>query len=69
VAAAAGVTLADAGSETVIRYTTGITLTGKLGGVGQPVFRATSARLAREFGENLKGALETQPTHSAPIHS
>lgn len=66
VAAAAGVTLADAGQETIVRYTTDITLTGRLGGIGQPVFRATSAQLAREFGENLKRALEAQPS---PLHS
>jgi uncharacterized protein len=59
VAAAASVHLADHGERsTMIRYVTDIGLTGKLGGLGQPVFRATSARLAREFGENLKQALE-----------
>ena len=63
VVATAAVALAeeDAG-RTRIRYTTDISLTGKLGGLGQPVFRATSAQLAREFGENLKQALEPQPT-------
>ncbi|MBM3821020.1 MAG: hypothetical protein FJW14_18670 [Acidimicrobiia bacterium] len=66
VVATAGVTLADAGHETLIHYTTDITLTGTLGGIGQPVFRATSAQLARQFGENLKGALDAQRT---PLHS
>lgn len=69
VVATAGVMLADAGPDTLIRYTTDITLTGKLGGIGQPVFRATSAQLAREFGENLKGALEAQPAQRTPIPS
>lgn len=63
VSAAASVRLADEGAQrTTIRYTTDIALTGKLGGLGQPVFRSTSAQLAREFGANLKKALETQPT-------
>lgn len=67
VVARAGVALTDAGAQqTIVRYTTDITLTGRLGGIGQPVFRATSARLAREFGDNLKQALEAQP---APIPS
>jgi carbon monoxide dehydrogenase subunit G len=59
VAAAARVQLVDEGTgRTTIRYATEIGLTGKLGGLGEPVFRATSTRLAREFGENLKRALE-----------
>jgi hypothetical protein len=33
-------------------------LTGKLGGLGQPVLRATSAKMAREFGDNLKAEIE-----------
>jgi carbon monoxide dehydrogenase subunit G len=63
VVAAAGVRLSDAaGGGTTIHYSTDIALTGKLGGLGQPVFRATSAQLARQFGDNLKHALEPQPT-------
>jgi carbon monoxide dehydrogenase subunit G len=59
VVATASVQLADEGDRrTAIRYVTDIALTGKLGGIGQPVFRATSARLAREFADNLKTALE-----------
>jgi carbon monoxide dehydrogenase subunit G len=63
VTATASVRLADAGGQrTIVRYATGIALTGKLGGLGQPVFRSTSAQLAREFGANLKKALEALPT-------
>jgi carbon monoxide dehydrogenase subunit G len=63
VSAIASVRLADEGGQrTTIRYTTDIALTGKLGGLGQPVFRSTSAKLAREFGANLKSAVEAQPT-------
>ena len=50
--------------RTRIRYVTDVGLTGKLGGLGQPVFKATSARLAREFGTNLKRALETEHAES-----
>lgn len=63
VTAAAAVALTEMGAErTTIRYTTDVVLTGKLGGLGEPVFRATSAHLACAFGENLKRALEPQPT-------
>ena len=44
--------------RTTIRYSTEIGLTGRLGGLGQPVFRATSAKMAREFGANLKAEIE-----------
>jgi len=57
VAANAGVELSEAGPGTDIRYTANVGLTGKLGGLGEPVFRAKSAEVAREFGANLKAAL------------
>jgi len=60
VVANAGLELAEAGpNETDIRYTAKVGLTGKLGGLGEPVFRAKSAEVAREFGANLKVAIET----------
>ena len=63
VAATVAVSLVEDGPDrTTIRYSTDIALTGRLGGLGQPVFQATSARLAREFGENLKQALEAHRT-------
>ena len=59
VVATASLHLAEAADRrTTIRYSTEIGLTGKLGGLGQPVFRATSAKVAREFGENLKAEIE-----------
>ena len=62
VAATAGVELlAEGDHRTTIRYFTDVGLTGKLGGLGESVFRATSAKLSREFGVNLKNALERQP--------
>ncbi len=57
--ATASVRLTEAGpSRTTIQYTTDVGLTGRLGGIGEPVFRATSTQLAREFGANLKKAIE-----------
>ena len=44
--------------RTTLRYATEVGLTGKLGGLGQPVFKATSAKMAREFGANLKKEIE-----------
>jgi uncharacterized protein len=65
VAATAAMRLIEEGEHrTRLSYATDIALTGKLGGLGQPVFQATSARLAREFGENLKKAIESQRTGS-----
>ena len=49
---------AAAARRTTIRYMTDVGLTGKLGGLGQPAFRATSAQLAREFGANLKKGID-----------
>ena len=60
--AGAGIELADAGEQrTAIRYTAEVSLSGKLGGLGQPVFRAKSAELAQEFAANLKAALDRKP--------
>lgn len=51
--------LADAGQgRTVIRHSSDIGLTGKLGSLGQPVFRAKSAEMSAKFAANLKAALE-----------
>jgi carbon monoxide dehydrogenase subunit G len=65
VVATANVELAEAGERrTTIRYATEIALTGRLGGLGQPVFRATSAQMAREFGANLKKGIEASRTET-----
>ena len=68
VSATASVRLTDEGGQrTTIRYATDVALTGKLGGLGQPVFRSTSAQLAREFGANLKKALEAAPAKGSVL--
>jgi uncharacterized protein len=65
VVATARMDLAEtADRHTTIRYATEVGLTGKLGSLGQPVLRATSAKLAREFGANLKAEIESE--HAEP---
>jgi carbon monoxide dehydrogenase subunit G len=67
VVATAGLRLGSSGDgSTSISYTTDVVLTGKLGGLGESVFRAKSAELAREFATNLKTAIEREPreTHA-----
>ncbi len=62
VAATARLDLAAAEDHrTTIRYSTEVRLTGRLGGLGEPVLRATSAKMAREFGERLKAEIERGP--------
>jgi len=59
--ATARVQLTEAAERcTTIRYVTDVALMGKLGGLGQPAFRAMSAQLAREFGANLKKGIEAE---------
>jgi hypothetical protein len=54
----ARVRLEPAADGTTIHYAVEMGLTGKLGGIGQPVFRAKSDELSRSFGTNLKAAIE-----------
>jgi uncharacterized protein len=60
--ASAGVRLEEDGSGTLIRYTVDMGLTGKLGGLGQPVFRAKSEELGKKFAANVKAAVERHAT-------
>ena len=63
--ATARVQLTEAAAcRTTIRYATDVGLTGRLGGLGQPAFRATSTQLAREFGANLKKGIEASRTET-----
>jgi len=65
VQATAGLELSEAGpNETDIRYSSNVSLTGKLGGLGEPVFRAKSAEVAKQFGTNLKAAIDRIPTEA-----
>ncbi|SRR5579883_1470691 len=57
--ATAALRLMDAGPRrTLIRHSSNVGLTGKLGSLGQPVFRAKSAEMSAKFAANLKAALE-----------
>lgn len=49
---------ADA-ANTKVTYTVDLGLTGKLGGIGQPVFRSKSEELSKKFGANVRAALES----------
>ncbi len=65
VQATAGLELSEVGpNQTEIRYSSNVSLTGKLGGLGEPVFRAKSAEVARQFGTNLKAAIDRMPTEA-----
>jgi carbon monoxide dehydrogenase subunit G len=58
--ARAGVRLSDApAGATQIAYDVDLGLTGKLGGLGQPLFEAKSEELSRAFGTNLRNAIES----------
>ena len=46
--------------HTGIAYSADVALTGKLGGLGESVFRTKSAELAREFAANLKATIENE---------
>ena len=62
VTANAGLELTEAGAnQTDIGYAANVGLTGRLGGLGEPVFRSKSAEVAREFAANLKAAIERIP--------
>jgi hypothetical protein len=45
-------------ATTRVRYAVDLGLTGTLGGIGQPVFRAKSDELAKKFGAAVRAALE-----------
>ena len=67
VSANAELELSEAGPhQTDIRYAANVGLTGKLGGLGEPVFRAKSAEVAKDFAANLKAAIE-QTTFKASL--
>lgn len=46
-------------ASTRVTYSVDLGLTGKLGGIGQPVFRAKSEELSKKFGANVRAALES----------
>jgi uncharacterized protein len=52
-------------ATTKVTYTVDLALTGKLGGIGQPVFRAKSDELSKKFGASVRAALESGATAGA----
>ncbi len=57
--------LSEAGDETRISYDVDAALTGKLGSLGQPVLRAKSKEMERQFAARLAAAFAA-PAPSAP---
>ena len=51
-------TLSETASETHVRYTIDVALTGKLGSLGQAAFSAKAKEMSEQFGANLRAALE-----------
>lgn len=50
--------LEESGDETRVHYSINASLTGKLGGLGQPVLRAKAKEMERQFAKRLKAAFE-----------
>jgi uncharacterized protein len=48
--------LLEEGDQTHIQYTIDLKLTGKLGGMGQPVLRSKTKELEQQFAKNLQAA-------------
>lgn len=59
-------TLSEAENETRVRYTIDVALTGKLGSLGQAVFSAKAKEMSRQFGDNLRAALEAGACETLP---
>jgi carbon monoxide dehydrogenase subunit G len=57
-------TLSEVGDETRIAYTVDATLSGKLGSLGQPVLRAKSREMEKQFVARLQAAFD-QPRAEA----
>jgi carbon monoxide dehydrogenase subunit G len=51
-------TLTEAGEDTKIAYTVDATLSGKLGSLGQPVLRAKSREMEKQFVARLQAAFD-----------
>ena len=54
--ATAATELAEAGDQTIIRYSIEATITGKLGSMGEPVLRAKAREMEKQFSKNLIAA-------------
>ena len=54
--ATASTRLAEAGGQTIIRYSVDATLTGKLGSMGQPVLKAKAREMEKQFTARITAA-------------
>lgn len=52
--------LRENGEETIIDYVIDVTLTGKLGSIGQPVLKSKAREMEREFTKRLRAAFAEQ---------
>jgi carbon monoxide dehydrogenase subunit G len=59
-------TLTEVGDETKISYVVDMSLTGKLGSIGQPVLKSKAREMERQFAENLRAAFAQNPVAAAP---
>ncbi|MBI4193613.1 MAG: SRPBCC family protein [Betaproteobacteria bacterium] len=59
-------TLTEAEEETRLRYAIDVALTGKFGSMGKSAFSATAREMSRQFGDNLRAALESRTCEVAP---
>ena len=57
-------TLTEAGEETRIAYDVDAALTGKLGSLGQPVLRAKSREMEKQFAARLQAAFDQSKTEA-----
>ena len=57
-AAGARTTLSEQDGGTLIRYAVDAALTGKLGGIGEPVFRVEGARIAKDLRRTCGSEIE-----------
>jgi len=51
----------QADGATEIAYRADVSLWGKLGSLGEPIFRQKSTQMGREFAQCVKGKLEARP--------
>ena len=59
-------TLTETNGETALRYTMEVALTGKLGSLGQSAFTAKAKEMTKQFGDNLRAALECRTCEVNP---
>jgi carbon monoxide dehydrogenase subunit G len=54
-------------AHTRVVYAVEMNLSGRLGGIGQPVFRAKSDELSKKFGANVRAAIEADASSRASL--